>query len=92
MHKLANMSWPRVLVGGVVIVSAIFLALEMDSRWQDRKVGFEEQQVLQGLEQEFTSVHEVLTHHLAEHSRTLDSLEILLLEIDNGPSKGVGPI
>jgi len=66
--------------------------LEVGSRWQDRQVGFEEQQVLQGLKQEFTSVHEVLTRHLAEHSRTLESLENLLLQIENGPSKDVGPI
>jgi hypothetical protein len=92
MHNLANMSWPRVLVGGVAIVAAIFLALEIGARWQDPQVGFEEQQVLQVLKHEFTSVHEVLTRHLAEHSRTLESLENLLLEIENEPSKDVGPI
>lgn len=92
MHNLANMSWPRVLVGGVAIVAAIFLALEIGARWQDPQVGIEEQQVLQGLKQEFTSVHEVLTRHLTDHSRTLESLENLLLEIENGPSKDIGPI
>jgi len=92
MHNFANMSWPRVLAGGVAIVASFFLALQINAWWQDRQVRSEEQQVLQDLKKEFTSLHKVLTRHLAEHSRTLELLEDLLLEIENGPSKDSGLI
>ena len=92
MHYFANTSWPRVLVGGVAVVAGIFLAFEIDAWWRDHRVCFEEQQVLHDLNEEFTSLHKVLTRHLADHSQTLESLQDLLLEIENGPSKDVGPI
>ena len=92
MHNFANLSRPRVLVGGVAIVASIFLAFEIEAWWRDHQVSLEEQNVLQSLNEEFTSLHKVLTRHLADHSRTLEALQNLLLEIEHGPSKGVGPI
>jgi len=92
MHNFVNMSWPRVLGGGVAIVAGFFLALQINAWWQDRQVRSEEQQILQELKKEFTALHKVLTRHLAEHSRTLELLEKLLLEIENGPSKDSGLI
>ena len=86
------MSWRRVLVGGVVIVAGISLAFGIDAWQRDRQIRYEEQRILQGLKEEFTSLHKVLTQHLAENSRTLASLEYLLLAIENGPSKDAGPV
>jgi hypothetical protein len=92
MYSFANMSWPRILVGGVAIVASILLVLEIGAWRQDRQVSFEAQQVLQSLNEEFTSLHKVLSQHLAEHLRTLELLENLLMAIENGSSKDDGPI
>lgn len=92
MHDLASLRRPRVLVGGVAIVASIFLALAINAWRQDRQVRFEEQQFLQDLREEFTSLNNILARHLTYHLRTLESLEMLLLAIENGSSKDAGPI
>jgi len=92
MHNSKNISWSRVLVGGVAIIAGSFLVFVINTWWQDRNVGFEEQKVLQGLKEEFTSLREVLTWHLAEQLRTRESLENVMLEIENGPSEDAGPV
>ena len=92
MHYFASMNWARVLLAGVAIAVSIFFAFEISAWRQDRQVGLEEQQVLPGLKKEFTSLHKILTRHLAEHSRTLESLGYLLLAIEKGPPIDAGPI
>jgi hypothetical protein len=91
MYNIANKSWPRILIGGVATVAGIFLILEINAWRHDRQVSFEEQQVLQNLKEEYTTLHKVLKQHLAEHLRTLEFLENLLLAIENGSSKDAGP-
>lgn len=90
MHNFGNMSRSRVLVWGVIIVAGIFLVFGIFAWQQDRQIRYEEQRILQGLKEEFTSVHKVLSQHLAENSRTLASLKDLLLAIENGPPKDAG--
>ena len=92
MYDFASLRRPRVLVGGVAIVASIFLALTIDAWRQNREVGFAEQQVLQTLKEEFSSLHKVLLWHRANQLRTLKPLENLSLAIENGSLKDVGPI
>jgi hypothetical protein len=92
MDKFANIDWGRVLLGAVAIAVSIFLAFEIGAWRQDRQVGSEEQEVVQSLGKEFTSLNKILTRHLAEHSQTLESLEHLLIAIENGPSIDAGSI
>jgi len=86
------MGWPRILAEAVVVVVSILLAFGIDACWQDRQVRFEEQQILQGLNEEFLSSHEVLERHMALHLRNLQSLEDVLFMIDSGPSNDAGSI
>ena len=92
MRTAENISWPRIIAEGLAIVASILLAFGIDAWWQDRQTRFEEQQILQGLKEEFVSVHKVLTDHMAQHLGRVQSLEKLLIEIENGPSDDAGPI
>lgn len=86
------MGWPRILAEAVVVVASILLAFGIDAWWQDRQTRFEEQQILQGLNEEFLSIHEVLERHMALHLRNLQWLEDVLFMIENGPSNDDGEI
>lgn len=86
------MGWPRILAEGVAIVASILLAFGIDAWWQDRQTRFEEQQILLGLNEEFQSIREVLRRHMELHLRDIQSLEDILVAIENGPSKDAGSI
>jgi hypothetical protein len=92
MHNFTNIVWVRVLLGAVAIAVSIFLVFEIGAWRQDHQVGIEEQEVVQSLGNEFTSLNKILARHLAEHSETLEPLERLLMEIENGPSIDAGSI
>ena len=92
MYNLANTGWPRVLIGGLAVVAGAFLTFTLYTSWQDRQDGIEEQKVLLALKEEFTSIHTVLTQHLAKQVRTRELLEILLQTIEPDSSKSAGPI
>jgi len=92
MRTAENISWPRIIAEGLAIVASILLAFGIDAWWQDRQTRFEEQQILQGLQEEFVSVHKVLTDHMALHLQRLQALEKLLVLMGNGPSNEAGSI
>jgi len=92
MRTAENISWPRIIAEGLAIVASILLAFGIDAWWQDRQTRFEEQQILQGLTEEFVTIHKVLTDHMSQHLGRVQSLEKLLFEIENGPSDDAGPI
>jgi hypothetical protein len=92
MQGRTTTDWPRILAEGVAIVASILLAFGIDAWWQDRQTRQEEQQVLQGLKAEFTSIREVLEEHLDIHMQGLQSLEKLLIAIEHGASGEDGSI
>jgi len=86
------MSWLRILAEGAAIVASILLAFAIDAWWQERQIRDEEQEILQGLKEEFVSIHEILTRDKAAHLQHLQSLEDILLVLEQGQSKDVGAI
>jgi hypothetical protein len=82
MQTLANIGWPRIVAEGAAIVASILLAFAIDAWWQDRQVRQEEQEILRGLQEEFDSIHNVLSQDRALHLERLESLENLLVAID----------
>lgn len=83
MPNSNNIPWGRVLVEGAAIVISILLAFGIDAWWQDRQERAEEQQVLNGLKDEFTLINDVLTSHKQQHLERLQALEELLESFDN---------
>ena len=92
MTSSANINWPRIAAEGAAIVASILFAFAIDAWWEDRQVRQEEQQILQGLREEFVSIRDVLSLHYAEHLERLQSLEQLLFVLDDGPGDDVGPV
>lgn len=92
MYSFEKMGSRRTILVGIAIATGVFLAYEFNARWQDRQSGLEEQNMLDALNVEFTSIHAALTQHLTKHMRTLESLEDLLATIENGSSKNTAPI
>lgn len=77
--------WPQIAVEGVAIIASILLAFWIDAWWDDRQNRNEEQQVLHGLQEEFTSIRGVLKRDLTDHLQNLQSLERFLIAIGNSP-------
>lgn len=92
MRTAGNISWPRIIAEGLAIVASILLAFGIDAWWQDRQTRSEEQQILQGLKEEFVSINAVLTDHMELHSESTQALKELLFVIENGPSDDTGSI
>jgi len=67
--------WKRTTVEAAAVVASILLAFAIDAWWEERGLRIEEQQVLQGLREEFLSVRKVLSEHLSEHLKGLQALE-----------------
>jgi hypothetical protein len=84
--------WKRTIVEAAAIVASILLAFAIDSWWEERSLRIEEQQVLQGLREEFLSVRNVLSEHLSEHLYNLRILEDFLIAAEGGNKKRRGPI
>jgi len=87
-----KLPWKRLTVEAAAIVGSILLAFAIDAWCEDRQTRHEEQQILQGLKEEFIAIHEVLTRHMAQHLQRLQSLQKVLLTIHNGPSNDAGMI
>ena len=90
--KPGNMSWARVVGEGAAIVVGILLAFAIDAWWEERELRIEEQQVLEGLREEFISIHEVLSQHLLEHRQEVGWLEEFLVTADTSSAEEAGPI
>ena len=88
--KRPDMSWGRIFAEGAVVVASILLAFAIDAWWDERQIRAEEQQILQGLEEEFISIHEVLTRHSNYHMQDIETLEKVLITINNGQSDDAG--
>lgn len=88
--KRPDISWTRILAEGAVVVASILLAFAIDAWWDERQIRADEQQILQGLEEEFISIHEVLTRHSNYHMQDIETLEKVLITIKNGASDDAG--
>lgn len=84
--------WPRIVGEVVAIVVSILLAFAIDAWWDERALRIEEQQVLEGLNEEFLYVQELLTEHLDVHLEDLAVLKSFLLAADSGNIDDAGPI
>ncbi len=87
-----KLPWKRLTVEAAAIVGSILLAFAIDAWWEERQTRFEEQQILQGLREEFVSIHGVLARDTAEHLQRLQYLEDLLVAFDNGLSENFGSV
>lgn len=92
MAETQNIPWRRLSVEAAAIVASILLAFAVDAWWENRQIRVEEQQILLGLNEEFLSIREVLTRHIAFHLKDVQSLEDILIAIEDGPSKDVGAL
>lgn len=70
--------WPRIFVEGAVIVASILLALAADAWWDERQEREEEQEILAGLESDFTANLSELEANLRRHEAMMDRLFQLL--------------
>jgi hypothetical protein len=86
MSNSQSIPWKRISVEAAAIVASILLAFAIDAWWQDRQTRIEEQEVLAGLRAEFLANRELLSRHLADNLKGLQSLEDIVLLIENGQS------
>ena len=86
-----NIHWRQIAVEGVAIIASILLAFWIDAWWDERQNRSEEQQILQGLHEEFTNFHEILVDDLGDHLQSIHSLERFLIVIDSDPLDVPGP-
>jgi len=87
MPNSQQIAWKRLLAEGVAIIVSILLAFGIDAWWENRQERTEEQQILQGLNEEFSLIREVLTRHKQIHLGRLQALEDLLAAFDVDKSK-----
>jgi hypothetical protein len=84
--------WKRTTVEALAVLASILLAFTIDAWWEERGLRIEEQQVLQGLHEEFLSVRKVLSQHLSEHLEGVQALEDFLIVAEGGNVKEGAPI
>jgi hypothetical protein len=89
MKKSQIKSWPRILAEGSAIVASILLAFAIDAWWQERQDRDEEQEILRGLDAEFSSIQGILASDMDEHLQRLQSLEKLLMALESGSTEKV---
>ncbi len=92
MTETQNIQWRRLSIEAAAIVASILLAFAIDAWWEERGLRIEEQQVLQGLREEFLSVRNILSAHLSEHLTYLQKLEDFLVAAEDGNVEEAGPI
>ena len=92
MTETQNISWRRLSIEAAAIVGSILLAFAIDAWWEERGLRIEEQQVLQGLREEFLSVRNVLSEHGSVHLIDLQTLENFLVAAEDGNVEEAGPI
>ena len=84
--------WKRTTIEALAVVASILLAFTIDAWWEERGLRIEEQQVLQGLREEFLSVHKVLSQHLSEHLNGVQTMEDFLIATEGGNVKEGAPV
>ena len=87
MPSSRDIPWKRLIAEGTAIVLSILLAFGIDAWWDERKERIEEQQILQGLNEEFSLIRDVLKDHKHIHLGRLQALEDLLAAFDVDKSK-----
>ncbi len=92
MTDSQNIPWQRLSIEAAAIVGSILLAFAIDAWWQERGLRIEEQQVLQGLREEFLSVRSVLSEHLSENLTDSQQLEDFLVAADDSNVEEAGPL
>ena len=92
MNETQNIPWRRLSIEAAAIVGSILLAFAIDAWWEERGLRIEEQQVLQGLREEFLSVRNVLSEHLSVHLIDLQTLENFLVAAEDGNVEEAGPL
>jgi len=92
MTEIQYMPWRRLSIEAAAIVGSILLAFAIDAWWEERGLRIEEQQVLQGLREEFLSVRGVLSAHLNETLDDLQKMENFLVAAESGNIEEAGPI
>ena len=92
MTDSQDIPWKRLFVEAAAIVASILLAFAIDAWWIDRQIRYEEQEILQGMEEEFVSVHAALARDMAAHLKNIQSLENLLLAFENGLPENSGAV
>jgi hypothetical protein len=92
MTETENIPWRRLSIEAAAIVGSILLAFAIDAWWEERGLRIEEQQVLQGLREEFLSGRNVLSAHLSEHLTDLQVLEDFLVAAEDGNVEEAGRI
>ena len=90
MTKKPDIPWTRIFAEGIAVVASILLAFAIDAWWDERQIRVEEQQILQGLEEEFISIREVLTRHLDFHLQDIQSLKKVLMTFEDNLSDDAG--
>ena len=84
--------WKRTTIEALAVVASILLAFTIDAWWEERSLRIEEQQVLQGLREEFLSVRIVLSQHLSEHLNGVQTMEDFLIATEGGNVKEGAPV
>ena len=76
--------WNRLIVEGLAIIVSILLAFAIDAWWDERNERVEEQEILQGLHEEFELIHDVLTDHMQDHLGRVQATEEILKVFEAG--------
>jgi len=83
-HSSRLKSWGFLLTEMVLIVASILLAFALDSWWDERKDRAEEQEILQGLKEEFAGNRATLERYMSYHFQSLSGMEQLLAATERG--------
>jgi hypothetical protein len=92
MTRTHNIPWMRISVEATAIVASILLAFAIDAWWQDRQDRIDEQEILAGLKSEFVANLDTLTRHLAYAQRDVQTLESMVMLIENSQSNNANSI
>ncbi len=92
MTDTQSIQWKRLAIEASAIVISILMAFAIDAWWNERQIRYEEQEILQGMREEFMSVHATLAQDMAVHLQDLQSLEDLLLAFENGLTENSGSV
>jgi len=82
----------RILAEIVIIVASILLAFGIDALWEERKNFIEEQEILQGLREEFALNRDILEEDMVGHAENVRLLLQALKAIEEGSLNDFGVV